>query len=169
MHSLKKFFYMFLGLFKYTLEDCQYKILCQNSMQFVAQLNTQRAFNRRKHELFDCMNAPFEDGQFNFCKIKNEEKLFVLHPGKNTTLGIYFKDFSLKDHVISINVSPIDDCHILLIPELTKGLFQKLTLTSLLLAFDLIQLSNHPGKVLKIFRVYCFFHLIHNIANDIKN
>lgn len=153
-------------MFKYTLEGCRYKILSENSLQFVAQLNAQRGFNRRKHELFDSMNAAFSDGQFNFSKIKNTEKLFVLCPGKSTALGKFYTNFSiLKDHVISINVSPIDNCHVLLVPELSNGLFQKLTLTSLLLAFDLIQLSTHPGtSFFTNFRNYCLFEIFFKTA-----
>ena len=139
-------------MFKYTLEECQYKLLRNGrAIPFVAQLNTQRGFNRRKHELFDTMNTPFQEKQFNFTKIKSKEVLFFLRPDEKTTVATYSKKFCARnDHAVVVNVSPIDHCHILLIPELNKCRNQKMTVAALLLAFDLVQLSGHPGKDFKI-------------------
>jgi len=135
-------------MFKYTLDQCQYKELPNGGvLQFVAQLNTQRGFNRRKREIFDHMNAPFQKKQFNFTKIKAEEVLLFMKPSENTTLAAFNKDFcARKDHAVILNVSPIDNCHILLVPELNNCLNQRMNETSLLLVFDLVQLSGHPGK-----------------------
>ena len=116
-------------------------------MQFVAQLNLQRGFNRRKAAVFDCINAGFTNEEFNFTKINDNEILFFLSPGRSTAVGVITEEFFVrKDHAIVINVSPVDDCHVLLVPELENCLPQKITLHSLLLAFDLAQLSGHPGN-----------------------
>ena len=129
-------------------------MLDDDSVQFVAQLNTQRGFNRRKRESFDSMNALFSKDQFNFTKIKPNEILFSLRPGLDTAVSIFDSSFSSRvDHMIAVNVSPIDDCHVLMIPELNSCINQKMTITSLLMAFDLVQLSGHPGEK---FRALCF-------------
>ena len=136
-------------MFRYTLDDCQYKILSnKENLHFVAQLNVQRGFNRRRHEEFFDMNAPFSEKHFNFTKINLAEILFTMKPQKSTSLAMYSRKYCDGcDHAVVVNVSPIDDCHILLIPELNKCLKQKMTATSLLMAFDLVQLSNHPGII----------------------
>nr|CAB3248678.1 GDP-D-glucose phosphorylase 1 [Phallusia mammillata] len=142
------------GILKYTLSDCEYKVLSgdisDESASYVAQLNPQRGFNRRKREAFDSMNQKFSPNQFNFTKIKNNEILFNLKPGDDTAVGIYKKNNHIdatdhsNDNLVAVNISPIDNCHVLVIPSCSTCQPQRLTTISLLMAMDVVQLSSRP-------------------------
>lgn len=131
------------GLFRYTLQDCRYKTLDLKTddavnLPCIAQLNPQRAVNRRKREEFDSMNEIFNDDQFNFKKIKTSEVLLQMDSSDKLLAGC--------DHSVMLNISPIEYGHVLLAPFLQKGLPQRCTRESLLLAFDMVQLSSQPSK-----------------------
>ncbi|CAK8675527.1 unnamed protein product [Clavelina lepadiformis] len=130
------------GLFQYTLQSCKYKVFKKDSMQLVAILNTERYFKKRKRVTVESMNAPFSNEQFNFTKVKLGEILFNLVPGGDTAA---YNSSSNGSHKVIINVCPIDYGHILLAPDMQECLPQKMTLSSLLLMFDVIELSAHPG------------------------
>jgi len=73
-----------------------------------------------------------------------------LIPGKDTAVTLLCQSAKQptkeSKHYIIVNISPIDDCHILFVPELNMCHPQRMNLASLLLAFDLAQLSYFPGE-----------------------
>lgn len=75
------------------------------------------------------MKQPFNNKQFNFTKIKSEEQIM--------NLGSID-----KDDIIAINVSPIEYCHSLLLPQRNKQLPQVITKYSLFKAIELFSLSS---------------------------
>lgn len=142
------------GMFRYNLQECKYRTLKGKeeleNWHGCAQLNLQRGTNRRTPFVFETMNAKFSNEQFNFTKVKDGEVLFYLNPRSPITTTASDNDVidlttDETAHAVIINVSPIDRCHVLLVPDLEKHLPQHITADSLLVAFDLIQLSSHPG------------------------
>nr|XP_039273422.1 GDP-D-glucose phosphorylase 1-like isoform X1 [Styela clava] len=132
------------GLFRYSLDDLVYKKLnLQQNEDFpvpcVAQLNPQRAVNRRKRECFESMNDDFDEKQFNFTKIARQEILMEV------CLKSDDKVITKEKTEILLNISPIEYGHILIATNLSDCLPQKLTVKSLQIAFDILQLSSQPG------------------------
>lgn len=153
----------FSGVLKYKLVDCTYRVLKGDqapNVKYVAQLNPQRGFNRRKREPFEDMNQQFSDQQFNFTKIRENEILINLKPGQDTAYAMYKNQTDLQytdDNIVAVNISPIDHCHILLIPNCSMRHPQRLSIASLLLAMDLAQLGFAPGK--KRVHEFCQFNV----------
>ena len=104
----------------------------------MAQLNLNRVKNRREPGKFESPVTPFDDKQFNFNKINKEEVLFKL-------VSRFHNDSTDEENnYVIINCSPIDKFHMLLVPQIKKGLPQNLNYNSILLAIDLLQLSSQP-------------------------
>ncbi|ODM87911.1 GDP-D-glucose phosphorylase 1, partial [Orchesella cincta] len=125
------------GLFRYKLRENSLptKVL-PGKFNYVAQLNPDRAEKRRKPQEIECVNQPFSPGQFNFNKIDSKEVLFRLQPW-------YSGDSS--EHLLLINVSPLEYGHVLLTPSRNKNYPQKLTSSGLRLSLELVLLNNSPN------------------------
>lgn len=142
--------FFFLGLFRYKLINCKYKSFdlshegSEIKLPCVAQLNPQRGFNRRKRDLFNTMNDMFDPSKFNFTKINDQEILLEIIPC-NTLHSQDEPKIGTTRHKILLNISPIEYGHILIVPNVDDGLPQRLTWETILLAFDLVQLSSQPG------------------------
>lgn len=121
------------GCFRYTLDDLQTRVL-PGQFGFVAQLNLKRATQRRKPQLIQSPNQPFDASVFNFTKVKPEEVLFLV-----------CADDSKPEHFVIINVSPLEYCSSLLVPCLNKQLPQKLEATGLRIAVEMLLLSSSPA------------------------
>jgi len=132
------------GSINYSLDDSNCKLITGESnglfYNCCATLNLNRISKRRAPYLFNSMNEPFNSDRFNFTKIKKEEILFEIssrlhHKGTNQ---------HLKSYVI-VNASPINNFHVLIVPQMMASQPQKLTVDALLLSLDILQLSSQPS------------------------
>ncbi|XP_078055934.1 GDP-D-glucose phosphorylase 1 [Mustelus asterias] len=103
--------------------------------RFVAQLNPQRATERRRPQEIRSLRQPFEPAGFNFTRIPAREVLFRLRREGEAEASA----------LLVINVSPLEWGHVLLLPEPARGLPQLLTRESLLRALELLFLSSEPA------------------------
>lgn len=120
-----------------------------------------RALHRRPPSDIQSINQPFDPNTFNFTRIKNNEKLFgisheteidgsnfiffnILTTSFNERIILIFftPPLETNNHVIAVNVSPLEYGHVLLIPNIEKKLPQILTENALKLAVHIILLSN---------------------------
>uniref|UniRef100_A0A8C5RPQ8 GDP-D-glucose phosphorylase 1 n=1 Tax=Laticauda laticaudata TaxID=8630 RepID=A0A8C5RPQ8_LATLA len=121
------------GLFRYRLGRLPTRLL-PGRLGLVAQLNVQRATERRRPQQVRAVRQSFDPRQFHFGQIRREEALFCLRrrPGSAGTL-------------VAINVSPLERGHVLLVPEPALALPQVLTAEALLAGLEAVLLSAHPG------------------------
>ncbi|KAF7998127.1 hypothetical protein HCN44_009525 [Aphidius gifuensis] len=116
------------SVFKYKLNIIKSKYL-QGNYGFIAQLNLDRAKNRRTPEDITSMKKSFDKNRFNFTKIKNEEIFFDVGDGTGSD-------------VIIANVSPLEYGHCLFIPDRFKELPQVVTKTSIIKVVELFLCSQ---------------------------
>uniref|UniRef100_A0A670ZHL5 GDP-D-glucose phosphorylase 1 n=1 Tax=Pseudonaja textilis TaxID=8673 RepID=A0A670ZHL5_PSETE len=122
------------GLFRYRLGRLPTRRL-PGRLGLVAQLNVQRATERRRPQEVRSVRQSFDPRQFHFGQIRREEALFCLRrscPGSARTL-------------VAINVSPLERGHVLLIPDPALALPQVLTAEALRAGLEAVLLSAHPG------------------------
>lgn len=125
---------MELGLFRYYLEELQTRTL-PGTVGFIAQLNVERGVCRRHPQDIQSVKQAFDPRQFNFTHIRPGEVLFRLSraPGQQ------------EDIFVVINISPLEWGHVLLVPEPTRELPQRLLPTVLQAGLEAVLLSSHPG------------------------
>lgn len=130
---------MELGLFRYCLGELQTQTL-PGAVGFVAQLNVERGVQRRRPQNIRSVRQPFDPEQFNFNRIRPGEVLFRLlrEPGLPDVL-------QQEDILVVINVSPLEWGHVLLVPEPSRGLPQRLLPGALRAGLEAVLLSSHPG------------------------
>ncbi|XP_071835248.1 GDP-D-glucose phosphorylase 1-like isoform X2 [Apostichopus japonicus] len=126
------------GHFRYDLVDLTTRIL-PGEYGFVAQLNTKRATHRRKPQEMRSLAQPFNPNNFNFTKVKPGEILMEISKTVNNEKGNQGQGVS--NHVVVINVSPLEYCSILLVPDINLHLPQALTLDALVVGIEMILLS----------------------------
>ncbi|XP_012524633.1 GDP-D-glucose phosphorylase 1 [Monomorium pharaonis] len=117
-----------INVFRYILNIRDSKIL-KGKYRFLAQLNPDRAQTRRAPELITSMLQHFSPTGFNFTKLMQQEMLFDVGSGDT-------------NDIVAINVSPLEQCHCLLLTERLKCLPQIMTEYSLHKVLDLCLLSN---------------------------
>ncbi|XP_048473045.1 GDP-D-glucose phosphorylase 1 [Rhincodon typus] len=105
----------------------------------VAQLNPERARERRPPQEILSLRQPFDPQRFNFTRIPAREVLFRL---RKRDLGEAGDE---AEALLVINVSPLEWGHVLLLPEPARRLPQILTQDSVLRALELLFLSSDPG------------------------
>ncbi|XP_076980335.1 GDP-D-glucose phosphorylase 1 isoform X2 [Tamandua tetradactyla] len=130
---------MELGLLRYRLRDLQTRTL-PGAVGFVAQLNVERGVQRRCPQNISSVRQAFDPEQFNFNKIRPGEVLFRLHREPNLPGAL-----QQEDVLVIINVSPLEWGHVLLVPEPTYGLPQRLLPGVLRAGVEAVLLSSHPG------------------------
>ena len=119
-------------------------IICINLI-FVPQLNPDRATKRRKPQEMSSLNQPFSPTEFNFNKTKPDEILMTLKPVQKSASpsnGVCHDHDHDGEHIILINVSPLEYGHILLVPSLTSNQPQRITFSGLKLAVEMLMLSR---------------------------
>lgn len=130
------------GSFAYKLHHVEGRIVPGRYGVFV-QLNEMRFNKRRKPESINSISQTFNPDKFNFTKVHRKEVLFALcpkhFPRKSTV------DDDDEQHLLLINVSPMEYGHCLLIPSVLSCLPQVLTEEALVLALETSMLSNHRG------------------------
>ncbi len=94
------------------------------------------------------LSQPFNSTEFNFNKAKAEEMLMTLRPvnasanfNQDTTSNGNTTS-SETQHVILINVSPLEYGHVLLVPNFTKNQPQIITLDGLRISLEMLMLSR---------------------------
>uniref|UniRef100_A0A8D2AXN9 GDP-D-glucose phosphorylase 1 n=1 Tax=Sciurus vulgaris TaxID=55149 RepID=A0A8D2AXN9_SCIVU len=130
---------MELGLFRYRLGELQTQTL-PGAVGFVAQLNVERGVQRRRPQNIKSVRQAFDPEQFNFNKIQPGEVLFRLHRKPSDCSAAQQEDI-----LVMINVSPLEWGHVLLVPEPTQGLPQRLLPGVLRAGLETVLLSSHPG------------------------
>ncbi|XP_032692851.1 GDP-D-glucose phosphorylase 1 [Lontra canadensis] len=130
---------MELGLFRYRLGELQTRTL-PGVVGFVAQLNVERGMQRRRPQNIRSVKQAFDPKQFNFNKIQPGEVLFRLLREPNLPGALQQEDI-----LVMINVSPLEWGHVLLVPEPTRGLPQRLLPGALRAGVEAVLLSSHPG------------------------
>ncbi|KZC09338.1 GDP-D-glucose phosphorylase 1 [Dufourea novaeangliae] len=133
------------GVFRYILNIKNSKFLT-GKYQFLAQLNTDRGHKRRFPQSIISLTQPFDEKCFNFTHLPPEEKVIDLN----------------EDDIIAINVSPIEYCHSLLIPERCKQLPQVVTKYSLYKALDIFLLS-HDSYIRVAFNSLCAYSSVNHL------
>lgn len=131
---------MELGLFRYCLGELQTQTL-PGAVGFVAQLNVERGVQRRSPQNIRSVRQAFDPEQFNFNQIRPGEVLFRLHREPDLPSAALQQD----DILVVINVSPLEWGHVLLVPEPTRGLPQRLLPGALQAGVEAVLLSSHPG------------------------
>lgn len=94
---------------------------------FVVQLNAKRDTLRRPPDTIQDIRQPFDEEKFNFTKVGGDEILL-----------------RRNEDVVAVNVSPIEDCHSLVIPKVNDRLPQILTRDGLNFALDIFFESGSP-------------------------
>lgn len=120
------------GVFRYGLEDMTTRAI-PGKFGFVAQRNPKRFTHRRRPMDIQKLQQPFNPSLFNFNKISDSEVLFRIH--RETS------DLS-DEHLIAVNISPIEYGHVLLVPAPKKCSPQVITVESLILCLELMALSG---------------------------
>ncbi|GAV09387.1 hypothetical protein RvY_18936 [Ramazzottius varieornatus] len=157
------------GVFRYELNKLETKVL-SGDYGFVAQLNAKRAQERRPPEVMASMSVPFNHDKFNFTKIKPQEVLFTLKESQQVK-----EDKSNGDFVIA-NISPLEFCHVLLVPKLYLCRPQILTLDALRIALHSILLSgswklrvgfNSMGALASVNHLHAHaYYIAHNLPTE---
>ncbi|XP_042843970.1 GDP-D-glucose phosphorylase 1 isoform X1 [Panthera tigris] len=128
-----------LGLFRYRLGELQTQTL-PGAVGFVAQLNVERGAQRRRPQSISSVKQAFDPALFNFTKIRPGEVLFRLLREPDLPGAL-----QQEDVLVMINVSPLEWGHVLLVPEPTRGLPQRLLPGALRAGVEAVLLSSHPG------------------------
>ncbi|XP_045308281.1 GDP-D-glucose phosphorylase 1 isoform X1 [Leopardus geoffroyi] len=128
-----------LGLFRYRLGELQTQTL-PGAVGFVAQLNVERGAQRRRPQSVSSVKQAFDPALFNFNKIRPGEVLFRLLREPHLPGALQQEDI-----LVMINVSPLEWGHVLLVPEPTRGLPQRLLPGALRAGVEAVLLSSHPG------------------------
>jgi len=119
--------YMNDGNFRYSVENLPRKVL-GGRFNFVAEMQQNRAVNRRPPQYMTDVVQQFDDEKFNFTKIdKDKELIFLLRR---------INDDRKDEDAVIINVSPVNEYHSLLLPQSSLKLPQVLTEYSLILALE---------------------------------
>ncbi|XP_078388348.1 GDP-D-glucose phosphorylase 1 [Cetorhinus maximus] len=113
--------------------------------RFVAQLNPQRATERRRPQEILSLRQPFEPERFNFTRIPAREVLFQLGRGGGCPEPGEAEAQAEASALLIVNVSPLERGHVLLVPEPARGLPQLLTRDAVLRALELVFLSSEPA------------------------
>ena len=130
---------MELGLFRYPLVALPTQTL-PGTVGFVAQLNVERAVQRRRPQNIKSVRQEFDPEQFNFNQIRLGEVLFRLLRKRDCPGTVQQEDI-----LVVINVSPLEWGHVLLVPEPARGLPQRLLPGALRAGVEAVLLSSHPG------------------------
>ncbi|XP_073155038.1 GDP-L-galactose phosphorylase 1-like isoform X2 [Henckelia pumila] len=136
------------GLFRYDVTSCETKVI-PGKYGFIAQLNEGRHLKKRPTEFrIDKVIQPFDESKFNFTKVGQEEVLFRFEPGTGNK-SYYCANASASSvesspTVVTINVSPIEYGHVLLIPHVLDCMPQKIEPNSFLLALCLAREASDP-------------------------
>ncbi|KAL4238038.1 GDP-D-glucose phosphorylase [Mactra antiquata] len=137
------------GHFRYKLDIEETKIIGDKS--YIAQLNIKRAQERRKPDVINSVNQPFNPASFNFTKIKESEILFDLVKKDNSSGDMTNGENGTEDstkkvrNLVIINVSPLEYGHVLLVPNIDACNPQILTESSIRLSIEMMLLSKHRG------------------------
>ncbi|XP_055333312.1 GDP-D-glucose phosphorylase 1-like [Paramacrobiotus metropolitanus] len=166
------------NVFRYKLNTLETKVL-PGKLGFVAQLNPQRALERRAPQPFYSMKDPFDPSRFNFTKIKKDEIFFSLNgngvsKNQDETAGDRTTE-EAKDFIIA-NVSPLEYCNILLVPKLHACRPQVVTVDALRLAMHTLLLSgtwrlrvgfNSLGAMASVNHLHCHaYYLKYNLPTE---
>ncbi|XP_060611427.2 GDP-D-glucose phosphorylase 1 isoform X1 [Anolis sagrei] len=121
------------GLFRYHLDALPTRIL-PGTMGLVAQLNVERGEQRRAPQEIHSLKQAFDPRRFNFAHIRPKEVLFALR-----------QEGSAEEVLVVINVSPLENGHVLLVPDPGRELPQILTPEALHCGLEAVLLSAQPG------------------------
>ncbi|GFO27473.1 GDP-d-glucose phosphorylase 1-like [Plakobranchus ocellatus] len=174
------------GVFRYNIDHIITRII-PGPKQYVAQLNTLRATERRKPQVITSVSQPFNPKSFNFTWVKKEEIIFNLRKirylnkkvqtngvcnGKAAegaiTNGFASEEISSSEyeqdvrHCLIVNVSPMEYGHCLLLPEVDMMKPQVLTEKALEVAIETMLLSQHRGFRLG-FNSLCAFASVNHL------
>lgn len=129
------------GLFRYCLGDLPTRII-PGLHGFVAQLNVERATEKRRPQEIVNIQQGFNAKQFNFNKVNHEEIMFEMT--KESGWGEQEPDQPGK-MVVLINVSPLEFGHCLFVPDPSLCFPQVLTKFAIQTGIESVLLSADPG------------------------
>ncbi|KAG2497289.1 hypothetical protein HYH03_004872 [Edaphochlamys debaryana] len=151
------------GLFRYDVSQCTTRVI-PGRLGFVAQLNEGRATKKRPTEFsMDRVLQPFDPARFHFCKASLTEVLLAFVPiaaasdaaaaprlsAPAAPLAAAAADAGAVSDpaapsLVLINVSPIEENHVLLVPRVTERLPQALAPDTVLLALQFASQLRSP-------------------------
>ncbi|XP_060559862.1 GDP-D-glucose phosphorylase 1-like isoform X1 [Ruditapes philippinarum] len=140
------------GHFRYKLDIEETRVI--GSKKYIAQLNVKRAQERRKPDVIESVNQPFNPASFNFLKIKPPEILLELVKEDDSRPNNQInqaqqngtdKQAVKKRNLVVINVSPLEYGHVLLVPDIDACQPQVLTESSMRVSLEMMLLSKHRG------------------------
>lgn len=129
------------GLFRYRLGDLPTRII-PGLQGYVAQLNVERATEKRKPQEILNIQQEFNAEQFNFNKVNPEEILFEMT--KESGGNEKGQDQPGK-MVVLVNVSPLGFGHCLFVPDPSLCFPQVLTEFAIQTGIESVLLSSDPG------------------------
>lgn len=129
------------GLFRYRLGDLPTRII-PGQHGYVAQLNVERATEKRKPQEILNIQQEFNAKQFNFNKVNPEEIIFEMT--KDSGGNEKGRDQPGK-MVVLINVSPLGFGHCLFVPDPSLCFPQVLTKFAIQTGIESVLLSSDPG------------------------
>ncbi|CAF0921070.1 unnamed protein product [Adineta ricciae] len=140
------------GLFTFQITgDVQRRILDEDNLHYIIELNPDRYGKRRTPFPFEHVNTPFDSLKFNFNKIKDAEILFSLD--------------NEQDHdkyLVIINNSPIRPYHVLLVPHRELEQAQVLNIDCIIFGLEFVASSAHP-YILAGFNSLCGYASVNHL------
>ena len=147
--------FMQKGSFRYNTDTIQEKVV-EGKLGYLAQSQLSRARLWRPPQSMLSPKQEFDKEKFNFNKIDESKELVCQLVNKDRMSR------QVKRDIIIINVSPIDRGHCLLVPNVDAGLPQVLTVHSVMLALEVMNLSTSPH--IKIaFNSLCAFASVNHL------
>uniref|UniRef100_A0A914NDC4 GDP-D-glucose phosphorylase 1 n=1 Tax=Meloidogyne incognita TaxID=6306 RepID=A0A914NDC4_MELIC len=123
------------GTLNYHVGNCKFRKL-DGQYKICLQLNEDRCRKRRKPMEFNSVCQPFDEGLWNFTKLKQEECLFYMDKIKENSISSQHS----PEGLVSINASPLSVGHSLLIPSPQKCLPQILCFEAIKMSIELLLL-----------------------------
>ncbi|KAF9614164.1 hypothetical protein IFM89_015659 [Coptis chinensis] len=135
-------------LFRYDVTACETKVISGNMVSLLG-LNKGHHFKKRPLPKFrvDKVLQPFDENKFNFTKVGQEEVLFQFEESDTDETKFFPSapiDTEDSPNVVSINVSPIEYGHVLLIPKILERFPQRIDCQSFLLALNMAAEAGNP-------------------------
>jgi len=128
--------FMQKGYFRYNSNTIKEKVV-EGRLEYLAQCQLNRAKLRRPPQSMLSIKQKFDKEKFNFNKIDESKELVCQLVNKDRAR-------QMERDILIINVSPADNGHSLLVPQVEAGLPQVLTNHSILLSLEVMKLSTSP-------------------------
>jgi len=143
------------GNFRYNTDNIKERVL-EGKVGYLVQSQLERARLRRPPQSMMSIKQQFDKEKFNFNKIDESKELVCQLVNTDREAEQVERD------ILLINVSPIERGHCLLVPQVEAGLQQVLTVHSLTLALEVMNMSSSPHTKLA-FNSLCAYASVNHL------